>query len=495
MRGFPIRLPTADSLCSLKVARASKISGRKFSAAARRKPDRLYICRNGCAEMQRGGPSVRFLLAALHSVAKRVSHGQAYHPTPSVPVCPKTAPHASAATIRSSAPDCRAIALCPRGWKRSQDSVFWFLLSPGSRALFSQQRQMGTCRARQHAGTVRCRWARLPRVDPLCDRMERGEEEATTGRRDCISAQPFLQMLRPVRFRRATAENFRPEIFEARATLREQSGSTLGRRERQPLRSVPVCYSEIEECPHLRLELQQQVAILLVSRQRGAQRALELRIAFAGDLRAVLRRRSFWCKEIWSEDEVRIARGCALAAQRSTRDGIALAAVAIPCAWRALRACGSSLRSVSPILRRGVQLAIAAGVFRARCALRPAPCRLFSTAASDERRVVGCDEVRDRTTDRWAHLARARCCCTGSGSGCRGNVVCSRPASAGNRAVIIESSDGSSMRVSGSRRRRHAGTAWFRSNYSRRSSTAAISATAAPAAAPYAIDFHGLSCT
>jgi len=35
--GLAIRLPTADSLCSLKVARASKISGRKFSAAARRK--------------------------------------------------------------------------------------------------------------------------------------------------------------------------------------------------------------------------------------------------------------------------------------------------------------------------------------------------------------------------------------------------------------------------------------------------------------------------
>src|SRR5207237_10892212 len=39
---------------------------------------------------------------------------------------------------------------------------------------------------------------------------------------------------RPVGFRRAAAENCRPAIFEARATLREQSGSTLGRRVRQP---------------------------------------------------------------------------------------------------------------------------------------------------------------------------------------------------------------------------------------------------------------------
>src|SRR6187402_3101464 len=50
----------------------------------------------------------------------------------------------------------------------------------------------------------------------------------------CTSAQPFLQTLRPVGFRRAAAENCRPAIFEARATLREQSGSTLGRRVRQP---------------------------------------------------------------------------------------------------------------------------------------------------------------------------------------------------------------------------------------------------------------------
>src|SRR4051812_7212756 len=54
-----------------------------------------------------------FLLAALHSVAQRVSPAQ---PSPlrwSVPVGPQTAPHASAATIRSSVPLYRAIAACP----------------------------------------------------------------------------------------------------------------------------------------------------------------------------------------------------------------------------------------------------------------------------------------------------------------------------------------------------------------------------------------------
>ena len=54
--GLAERLPRVDSLCSLKVARASKIAGRQFSAAARRKPTGLNVCRNGCAEMHRGGP-------------------------------------------------------------------------------------------------------------------------------------------------------------------------------------------------------------------------------------------------------------------------------------------------------------------------------------------------------------------------------------------------------------------------------------------------------
>src|SRR6187455_1000264 len=88
---------------------------------------------------------------------------------------------------------------------------------------------MGTCCAGWHAGTVRCRWAHLPRVDPLCDRMERGEEEAVRAAAMHFSAAIFADV-QARSFRRAAAENCRPAIFEARATLREQSGSTLGRR-------------------------------------------------------------------------------------------------------------------------------------------------------------------------------------------------------------------------------------------------------------------------
>src|SRR5688572_6185070 len=69
--------------------------------------------------------------------------------------------------------------------------------------------------------------------------MERGEEEAPTAAalhlRAAISAD-----LKAVRFRRAAAENFRPEIFEARATLREQRESAVGRRIGKTSH-VPVC--------------------------------------------------------------------------------------------------------------------------------------------------------------------------------------------------------------------------------------------------------------
>src|SRR4051794_14341967 len=64
----------------------------------------------------------------------------------------------------------------------------------------------------------RCRWARLPRVDPLCDRMERGEEEASTAAAMHLGAANFADV-KAVGFRRANAENFRPRKFSKRARL------------------------------------------------------------------------------------------------------------------------------------------------------------------------------------------------------------------------------------------------------------------------------------
>src|SRR6478609_2641452 len=44
----------------------------------------LHVCKNGCAEMHRGGPYC-FLLAALHSVAERVNPRKARPPAPHGP--------------------------------------------------------------------------------------------------------------------------------------------------------------------------------------------------------------------------------------------------------------------------------------------------------------------------------------------------------------------------------------------------------------------------
>ena len=76
--------------------------------------------------------------------------------------------------------------------------------------------------------------------------MERGEEEAPDRRRVAPLSATISADLHAVRFRRAAAENFRPEIFEARATLREQRESAVGGRIGKP-HMLPVCP---ETAPH-----------------------------------------------------------------------------------------------------------------------------------------------------------------------------------------------------------------------------------------------------
>ena len=134
-----------------------------------------------------------FFLAALHSVAKRVSRGQAYHPTRSVPVCPKTAPHASAATIRSFVPDYRAIADVPEGGKDRKTRCSGSCRALGAVHSSPSSGKWGRSALASTRGPCGVGWARLPRVDPLCDRMERGEEEATTGRRDASQRSHFCR--------------------------------------------------------------------------------------------------------------------------------------------------------------------------------------------------------------------------------------------------------------------------------------------------------------
>src|SRR6188472_4241049 len=83
-------------------------------------------------------------------------------------------------------------------------------------------------------GTAPRRVVRLPTADSLCDRMERGEEEANTGR---CSAYP-IAIFEDVKARRLPTSDRRKfpsaEIFEARATLREQRESAVGRRSAEP---------------------------------------------------------------------------------------------------------------------------------------------------------------------------------------------------------------------------------------------------------------------
>ena len=82
-------------------------------------------------------------------------------------------------------------------------------------------------------GTDRVEWYACPRLTLFAT-------EWSAARRKPIRAavvpirSPFLKTSKPVGFRRAAAENFRPEIFEARATLREQRESAVGRRSAQP---------------------------------------------------------------------------------------------------------------------------------------------------------------------------------------------------------------------------------------------------------------------
>src|SRR3954465_14778098 len=98
---------------------------------------------------------------------------------------------------------------------------------------------MGTPTLARQWSPVRGGWGRLAVTEPLCDRMERGEEEAPRAATLHLSAT--ISADEQARgFRRADAENCPPAIFEARATVREQSGSATARRQRaRPPNPVP----------------------------------------------------------------------------------------------------------------------------------------------------------------------------------------------------------------------------------------------------------------
>ena len=100
--------------------------------------------------------------------------------------------------------------------------------------------------------------------------MERGEEEAVRAAAMHFSAAIFADV-QARSFRRAAAENCRPAIFEARATLREQSGSTLGRR--VYAQACPRLLG-IEECPQFReFALNDETGCVVAEREPGTVQA------------------------------------------------------------------------------------------------------------------------------------------------------------------------------------------------------------------------------
>jgi hypothetical protein len=187
-----------------------------------------------------------FFLAALHSVAKRVSRGQAYHPTWCVPVCPKTAPHASAATIRSFVLDSEPSRDVP-GWKGSQDSVFWFLLKPGIAHSFPSSGKWGPSALASTRGPCGA-GGRAFRG------LTRSATEWSAARRKPLRAAAMHLSaaisadVRPVGFRRANAENFRPRKFSKRARL--EGAERVNPRKARLRLSRPRLLQRNEECPH-----------------------------------------------------------------------------------------------------------------------------------------------------------------------------------------------------------------------------------------------------
>src|SRR5688572_21204911 len=121
------------------------------------------------------------------------------------------------------------------------------LAAPCSRALFSQHRQMGTptlASTRGPCGAGGRAFRGLTRSASDWSAARRKPVRAVALHVSAtISADVQARSL-PTSERRKFPS---AEIFDARATLREQSGSTLERRVSAPLR--PVCYNEMRNVP------------------------------------------------------------------------------------------------------------------------------------------------------------------------------------------------------------------------------------------------------
>jgi hypothetical protein len=146
LRKFPDGNFRRSLVGSLRALTSAKLAARRGNAAAR----------SG------------FLLAALHSVAKRVSRGQAYHPARSVPRLPERAyrtppPPRSAASFLLAEPS----RYVPEVEKIARLGVL-FLAEPLDYVLFSQQRQTGARCFASTRGPCGAGGRAVPRPVPFC---------------------------------------------------------------------------------------------------------------------------------------------------------------------------------------------------------------------------------------------------------------------------------------------------------------------------------------
>jgi hypothetical protein len=157
-----------------------------FPAAARRKPTGLNVCRNGCAERHRGGP--------YWLPPRRAPFGRrAGQPSEGAPTDTARSPRARQ---RRRSPFTAAGRRVASFEGLSQNQNPQILRSIPLRGDMPRWLQVGTelrIVAAEACGVVfgptgtgPRRVVRLPTADSLCDRMERGEEEASTGRRDAF---------------------------------------------------------------------------------------------------------------------------------------------------------------------------------------------------------------------------------------------------------------------------------------------------------------------
>ena len=169
---------------------------RKFPEGNFRRPlvGSLRACSSAKMAAPKGNMAARtgFLLAALHSVAERVNPRKARPPAPHWPrmLASAAGPHlpllgeeSRASEGLSQNQNARVLRSIPlRGTCRDGSQV-------GTKPRIVAAEACGAVCGQTGTGPLSV--VRLPTADSLCDRMERGEEEASTGRRDASHRDHF----------------------------------------------------------------------------------------------------------------------------------------------------------------------------------------------------------------------------------------------------------------------------------------------------------------